>query len=57
MTRLDEHRFQVVTLSPLVLDAADFELAPGIDDPAQAGRRRQYRAFGAVGAVLIFTSR
>ena len=28
VTRLDEHRFQVVTLSPLVLDAADFDLAP-----------------------------
>ena len=29
-TRLDDRRFQVVTLEPVVLHAEDFELAPGV---------------------------
>ncbi|MNO46069.1 YceI-like domain protein [compost metagenome] len=31
VTRLDEHRFQVVTLSPLVVSAADFGLTAGVE--------------------------
>ena len=30
-TRLDEHRFQVVTLEPLVINAEDFDLVSGLE--------------------------
>jgi polyisoprenoid-binding protein YceI len=57
ITRLDEHRFQVVTLSPLVINAADFGLAPGV---AQLRKLAGLKSIGLsvpVGAVLIFASR
>ncbi|PXB80797.1 hypothetical protein C0046_29895, partial [Pseudomonas aeruginosa] len=57
VTRLDEHRFQVVTLSPLVLDAADFELAPGIETLRKLAGAGSIGLSVPVGAVLIFTSR
>ncbi|WP_236199333.1 YceI family protein [Pseudomonas pseudonitroreducens] len=57
ITRLDEHRFQVVTLQPLVITAADFGLAPGV---AQLRKLAGLKSIGLsvpVGAVLIFASR
>lgn len=57
ITRLDEHRFQVVTLSPVVVNAADFGLAPGV---AQLRKLAGLNSIGLsvpVGAVLIFASR
>ncbi len=57
VTRLDEHRFQVVTLSPLVLDAADFDLAPGIETLRKLAGAGSIGLSVPVGAVLIFTSR
>ncbi|MNF08139.1 hypothetical protein D3C80_2084800 [compost metagenome] len=56
-TRLDDHRFQVVTLSPLVLDAADFGLAPGVDKLRKLAGLKSIGLSVPVGAVLIFASR
>lgn len=56
-TRLDERRFQVVTLEPLVLRAEDFGFAPAI---AALRKRMGLDALSLavpVGAVLIFTAR
>ncbi|WP_339475776.1 MULTISPECIES: YceI family protein [unclassified Pseudomonas] len=56
-TRLDERRFQVVTLEPVVLNAADFDLVPGLE------KLRNLAGLSAIGlsvpvnAVLIFTAR
>ena len=56
-TRLDDRRFQVVTLEPLVLDAEDFNLAPGIATLRKAAGLSAISTSVPVGAVLIFTAR
>ena len=56
VTRLDDRRFQVVTLAPLVLNAGDFGLAAGLEIlRVQAGLSAISLAV-PVSAVLIFTS-
>ncbi|MFV3303715.1 YceI family protein [Pseudomonas sp. NY15181] len=57
ITRLDEHRFQVVTLSPLVVNAADFGLAPGVAELRKLAGLKSIGLSVPVGAVLIFVSR
>lgn len=57
ITRLDEHRFQVVTLSPLVINAADFGLAPGVAELRKLAGLKSIGLSVPVGAVLIFVSR
>lgn len=57
ITRLDEHRFQVVTLSPLVVNAADFGLAPGVAALRKLAGLKSIGLSVPVGAVLIFASR
>ncbi|MGE7956706.1 YceI family protein [Pseudomonas sp. NPDC089530] len=56
-TRLDDRRFQVVTLEPLVLNAADFDLLPGLESLRQAAGLSAISLSVPVGAVLIFTAR
>ncbi len=54
VTRLDEHRFQVVTQAPLVLDASTFELTARIDSLRQLAGLQQVSLSVPVSAVLIF---
>ncbi|MET1080011.1 MAG: YceI family protein [Pseudomonas sp.] len=57
VTRLDDQRFQVVTLAPLVLQADAFGLQPGLE---ALGKSAGVPAIGLavpVSAVLIFTER
>lgn len=56
-TRLDDRRFQVVTLEPLVIDAADFDLAPGLENLRKVAGLSAISLSVPVGAVLIFTAR
>ncbi|MGY2291746.1 YceI family protein [Pseudomonas sp. SDO528_S397] len=56
-TRLDDRRFQVVTLEPLVVHAEDFDLLPGITTLRKAAGLSQISLSVPVGAVLIFTAR
>jgi hypothetical protein len=56
-TRLDDRRFQVVTLEPLVLDAEDFDLAPGLTALRKTAGLSAISLSVPVGAVLIFTAR
>lgn len=56
-TRLDDRRFQVVTLEPLVLHAEDFDLAPGVAALRQVAGLKSISLAVPVGAVLIFTAR
>ncbi|WP_447890073.1 YceI family protein [Pseudomonas hormoni] len=56
-TRLDDRRFQVVTLEPLVINAADFDLAPGLDSLRKLAGLSAISLSVPVGAVLIFTAR
>lgn len=56
-TRLDERRFQVVTLEPLVVNAQDFDLVPGFSALRSAARLSAISLAVPVGAVLIFTAR
>lgn len=56
-TRLDEHRFQVVTLEPVVLNAADFDLAPGLEKLRKLAGLSAISLSVPVSAVLIFTAR
>ncbi|WP_010486272.1 YceI family protein [Pseudomonas sp. S9] len=56
-TRLDDHRFQVVTLAPLVLNAADFDLLKGLDALRKVAGLSAISRSVPVGAVLIFTRR
>jgi len=56
-TRLDDRRFQVVTLEPLVLHAEDFDLLPGVAALRKAAGLSQISLSVPVGAVLIFTAR
>ncbi|MBN3966605.1 YceI family protein [Pseudomonas gregormendelii] len=56
-TRLDDRRFQVVTLEPLVINAADFDLAPGLESLRKVAALSAISLSVPVGAVLIFTAR
>ncbi|VVM53175.1 hypothetical protein PS664_00899 [Pseudomonas fluorescens] len=56
-TRLDDRRFQVVTLEPVVLHAEDFDLAPGVAGLREAAGLKSISLSVPVGAVLIFTAR
>ncbi|MFJ2363958.1 YceI family protein [Pseudomonas sp. NPDC087697] len=56
-TRLDDRRFQVVTLEPLVLNAADFDLLPGLESLRTVAGLSAISLSVPVGAVLIFTAR
>lgn len=56
-TRLDERRFQVVTLEPLVVNAQDFDLVPGFTALRNAAGLSAVSLAVPVGAVLIFTAR
>ncbi|MBJ2347738.1 MULTISPECIES: YceI family protein [Pseudomonas] len=56
-TRLDERRFQVVTLEPVVLNAADFDLAPGLETLRTLAGLSAISLSVPVNAVLIFTAR
>lgn len=56
-TRLDDRRFQVVTLEPLVVHAQDFDLVPGFTAVRNAAKLSAISLSVPVGAVLIFTAR
>lgn len=56
-TRLDDRRFQVVTLEPLVISAEDFDLAPGLESLRKLAGLSAISLSVPVGAVLIFTAR
>ena len=56
-TRLDDQRFQVVTLAPLVLHAEHFGLEEGVEALAKVARLSNISLSVPVGAVMIFTSR
>ncbi|MNG32471.1 hypothetical protein D3C84_1184910 [compost metagenome] len=56
-TRLDDRRFQVVTLAPLVLQADDYGLGEGVEALRQAARLSAISLSVPVGAVMIFTTR
>ncbi|KAB0499967.1 YceI family protein [Pseudomonas vancouverensis] len=56
-TRLDDRRFQVVTLEPLVINAADFDLLPGVEALRKLADLSAISLSVPVGAVLIFTAR
>lgn len=56
-TRLDDRRFQVVTLEPLVINAEDFDLAPGLESLRKVAGLSAISLSVPVGAVLIFTAR
>jgi hypothetical protein len=56
VTRLDDRRFQVVTLAPLVLNAEDFDLAAGIEALRQLAGLKTISLAVPVSAVLIFTA-
>jgi hypothetical protein len=57
VTRLDEQRFQVVTLAPLVLQVEDFDLSDGLEALRKLASVSTISWSVPVGAVLIFTSR
>jgi hypothetical protein len=56
VTRLDDRRFQVVTLAPLVLNGEDFGLAEGIEALRQLAGLKSISLAVPVSAVLIFTA-
>ncbi|MDD2057547.1 YceI family protein [Pseudomonas sp. GD03860] len=56
-TRLDERRFQVVTLEPLMLRAEDFDLVPGLEALRKVAGLKSISPSVPVSAVLIFTAR
>ncbi|WP_252274483.1 YceI family protein [Pseudomonas subflava] len=56
-TRLDDRRFQVVTLAPLVLHAEHFGLQKGIEALREVARLDSISLSVPVGAVMIFTTR
>ncbi|POF43073.1 hypothetical protein B0D71_09270 [Pseudomonas laurylsulfativorans] len=56
-TRLDDRRFQVVTLEPLVINAEDFDLATGLEALRKMAGLSAISLSVPVSAVLIFTAR
>lgn len=57
VTRLDDRRFQVVTLAPLVLNAADFGFAEGLETLRELAGLPAISLAVPVSAVLIFNAR
>ena len=57
VTRLDDRRFQVVTLAPLVLHAEHFGLEPGIEALRDVAKLSGISLSIPVGVVMIFTAR
>ncbi|RMO84630.1 YceI [Pseudomonas syringae pv. philadelphi] len=57
VTRLDDRRFQLVTLEPLVVHAQDFELVPDFTALRKTAGLSAVSLSVPVGAVLIFTAR
>ncbi|MBF7729604.1 YceI family protein [Pseudomonas sp. N040] len=57
VTRLDEHRFQIVTLTPALIDAADFGLAPALEGLRQSAGLESVSLSVPVSAVLILRQR
>ncbi|MGN2411576.1 YceI family protein [Pseudomonas syringae] len=57
VTRLDDRRFQVVTLEPLVVHAQDFDLVPDFTALRKTAGLTAVSLSVPVGAVLIFTAR
>ncbi|TFZ32949.1 YceI family protein, partial [Pseudomonas syringae] len=55
--RLDERRFQVVTLGPLVIQAQDFDMTPDFKALRNAAGLSAVSLSVPVVAVLIFTAR
>ncbi|MDF0730651.1 YceI family protein [Pseudomonas entomophila] len=56
-TRLDERRFQVVTLEPLLLRAEDYGLLPGLATLRKLAGLTSINPSVPVSAVLIFSAR
>jgi hypothetical protein len=56
-TRLDDRRFQVVTLAPLVLHAEHYGLEEGVEALRKVAKLSTISLSVPVGAVMIFTSR
>ena len=56
-TRLDDRRFQVVTLAPLVLQVEQFALADALEGLRKVAGVPSISLSVPVGAVLIFTAR
>ncbi len=56
-TRLDEHRFQVVTLEPLMLQAEDFGVQSELESLRKLAGLSAISFSVPVSAVLIFTAR
>ncbi len=56
-TRLDQRRFQVVTLEPLVLRAEDYGLMPGLERLRKFAKLKSINPTVPVNAVLIFNAR
>lgn len=56
-TRLDQRRFQVVTLEPLVLRAEDYGLMPGLESLRKFAKLNSINPTVPVNAVLIFNAR
>lgn len=57
VTRLDAHRFQVVSFTPVVLDAADFGLSAALDSLRSSVGLDSISLAVPVSAVLIFSER
>lgn len=57
VTRLDEQRFQVVTLAPLVLQVEDFDFGDGLEALRKLAGVSTISWSVPVSAVLIFTTR
>jgi polyisoprenoid-binding protein YceI len=55
VTRLDQHRFQVVTFTPVVLDAADYGLTTALDSLRKSVGLNSVSLVVPVTAVLIFS--
>lgn len=56
VTRLDEKRFQVVTLAPLLLDSDDFDLQAGLAALRKLANLSSINPTVPVSAVLIFVA-
>ena len=55
VTRLDQHRFQVVTFTPVVLDAADYGLTSALESLRKSVGLNSVSLVVPVTAVLIFS--
>ena len=57
VTRLDQHRFQIVTLTPVVIDLTDFGLATALETLRSSVGLSTISLSVPVSAVLIFSER